>query len=194
MNLHKFLALASRADRYFRHQRPDAVVLDRLSGLQLVDRAAGQGARHSGVLLTRRRRSGPGPAGGSRRCAASSITCCAACRSRPSGLPSAAATPRSWAIPFSTKSRRQQLDTAFIAEHATPDRPLVTILPGSRTQEVAHNLHVFLKRGGADSGPELPKVRFAIAAFKPHQAEMARAGRGRQRAADRRLRPPHARS
>ena len=27
LNLHKFLALASRADRYFRHQRPDAVVL-----------------------------------------------------------------------------------------------------------------------------------------------------------------------
>ncbi len=27
LNLHKFLALASRADRYFRHERPDAVVL-----------------------------------------------------------------------------------------------------------------------------------------------------------------------
>ncbi len=27
LNLHKFLDLASRADRYFRHQRPDAVVL-----------------------------------------------------------------------------------------------------------------------------------------------------------------------
>ncbi len=27
VNLHKFLELASRADRYFRHHRPDAVVL-----------------------------------------------------------------------------------------------------------------------------------------------------------------------
>ena len=27
LNLHKFLALVSRADRYFRHVRPDAVVL-----------------------------------------------------------------------------------------------------------------------------------------------------------------------
>src|SRR3954470_18114893 len=27
INIHKFLALASRADRYFRHHRPDAVVL-----------------------------------------------------------------------------------------------------------------------------------------------------------------------
>ena len=27
INLHRFLALAGRADRYFRHHRPDAVVL-----------------------------------------------------------------------------------------------------------------------------------------------------------------------
>ena len=27
LNLHKFLALGSRADRYFRHERPDAVIL-----------------------------------------------------------------------------------------------------------------------------------------------------------------------
>src|SRR5690606_36599336 len=27
LNIHKFLALAGRADRYFRHHRPDAVVL-----------------------------------------------------------------------------------------------------------------------------------------------------------------------
>ena len=51
LNLHKFLALASRADRYFRHQRPDAVVLIDYPGFQLVDRTAGEGARHSGVLL-----------------------------------------------------------------------------------------------------------------------------------------------
>ena len=27
INLHEFLGLASRADRYFRHQRPDAVIV-----------------------------------------------------------------------------------------------------------------------------------------------------------------------
>ena len=48
---HKFWGLVSRADRYFRHQRPDAVVLIDYPGLQLVDRAAGQGPRHSGLLL-----------------------------------------------------------------------------------------------------------------------------------------------
>ena len=51
--MHKFWDLASRADRYFRHHRPDAVVLIDYPGLQLVDRPAGQGARHSRVLLRR---------------------------------------------------------------------------------------------------------------------------------------------
>lgn len=49
----------------------------------------------------------------------------------------------------------------------------MTILPGSRTQEVEHNLRDFLKaaRHVLDS---VANVRLAIAAFKPHQAEMAR--------------------
>ena len=51
LNIHKFLELVSRADRYFRHQRPDAVVLIDYPGLQLVDRPAGEGPRHSGLLL-----------------------------------------------------------------------------------------------------------------------------------------------
>ena len=53
VNIHKFWNLASRADRYFRHHRPDAVVLIDYPGFQLVDRAASQGARHSRVLLRR---------------------------------------------------------------------------------------------------------------------------------------------
>ena len=50
-NLPKFWGLVSRADRYFRHHRPDAVVLIDYPGLQLVDCAAGEGARHPGLLL-----------------------------------------------------------------------------------------------------------------------------------------------
>jgi lipid-A-disaccharide synthase len=49
--------------------------------------------------------------------------------------------------------------------------PLVTILPGSRTQELTHNLHWLLK---AAQGvyEAVPGVRFAVAAFKPAHAEM----------------------
>ena len=53
-------------------------------------------------------------------------------------------------------SRRQQ----------DPERPLVTILPGSRTQEVTLNLKYFLE-AAALVHARLPQVRFAIASFKP---------------------------
>ena len=49
----------------------------------------------------------------------------------------------------------------------------MAILPGSRTQEVTHNLHWFLK-AAAMVRQQVPDVRFAMAAFKPHQAEIAR--------------------
>ncbi len=49
----------------------------------------------------------------------------------------------------------------------------MAILPGSRTQEVTHNLRFFLK-AAAIVRRRVPDVRFAIAAFKPHQAEIAR--------------------
>jgi lipid-A-disaccharide synthase len=50
---------------------------------------------------------------------------------------------------------------------------LVVILPGSRTQEVSHNLKWFLK-AAALIHEKVPDVRFALASFKPHQAEIAR--------------------
>ena len=51
--------------------------------------------------------------------------------------------------------------------------PLVTILPGSRTQEVTSNLPWLLK-AAAEVRAAAPGVRFAVAAYKPHHAEFAR--------------------
>jgi lipid-A-disaccharide synthase len=51
--------------------------------------------------------------------------------------------------------------------------PLVVILPGSRTQEVQANLRWLLK-AAAMVRAKVPHVRLALAAFKPHQAEIAR--------------------
>jgi lipid-A-disaccharide synthase len=45
-------------------------------------------------------------------------------------------------------------------------------LPGSRTQEVLHNLPWLLKAAGLVRS-EVPHVRFAVAAFKPEHAELA---------------------
>ena len=49
----------------------------------------------------------------------------------------------------------------------------MAILPGSRTQEVTNNLQWFLK-AAAIVHQKVPDARFALAAFKPHQAEIAR--------------------
>ena len=45
--------------------------------------------------------------------------------------------------------------------------------PGSRTQEVVNNLRWFL-RAAATIRRAVPEARFALACFKPHQAEIAR--------------------
>jgi lipid-A-disaccharide synthase len=74
--------------------------------------------------------------------------------------------------PFFDEVRRQTLDDAFVAQMRSRPGPLVTILPGSRTQEVSHNLKWFLKTAG-HVREAVPGVRFAVAAFKPQQAELA---------------------
>jgi len=72
--------------------------------------------------------------------------------------------------PFFDEVRRYQLDSAFLAKHASP-APLVAILPGSRTQEVLHNFRWFLQSARLIH-EQLPEVRFAVAAFKDSQAEL----------------------
>ncbi len=113
LNLHKFLDLASRADRYFRHQRPDAVVLIDYPGFNWWIAQPREGARHSGLLLHAAADLGLGELARQRRCAASSTTCCAVCRSRKSGFASTAATRHSSAIPTSTKCGGKSLTRIF---------------------------------------------------------------------------------
>lgn len=75
--------------------------------------------------------------------------------------------------PFFDEVARQDPDAAFMAQMQAEPGPLVTILPGSRTQEVTHNLPGFLQ-AAAIIQKAVPHVRLAIASFKPQQAEMAR--------------------
>ena len=74
--------------------------------------------------------------------------------------------------PFFDELRQQALDEAFLETHRRREGPLVTILPGSRTQEVLHNLPCFLK-AAARVREAVPAARFAVAAFKPQHARMA---------------------
>jgi lipid-A-disaccharide synthase len=171
-NLHKFLALASRADRYFRHHRPDAVVLIDYPGFNwwIARRAKAHGIpvyyycppqiwAWGSWRIKKMRRS------------VDHVLCT---------LPFEETWFRQQGCkatfvghPFFDEVRRQPVDDSVIAAHAEQPGPLVAILPGSRTQEVMHNLQWFLKAAGFVKG-RIPNVRFAVAAFKPHHAEIAR--------------------
>ncbi|HUY33645.1 MAG TPA: lipid-A-disaccharide synthase [Pirellulales bacterium] len=172
LNLHKFLALMARADRYFRHQRPDAVVLVDFPGFNwwIARRAKAHGipvfyyappqiwAWASWRVKKMRR-------------FVDHVLC---------SLPFEEAWFRGHGCnatftghPYFDEVRRRPLDQDFLDREIVKPGPLVTILPGSRTQEVEHNLRWFLK-AAALVREVVPDARFAVASFKPRQAEIAR--------------------
>ncbi len=176
-NLHKFWDLAGRADRFFRHCRPDAVVLIDYPGFNwwIAWRAKIHGIPvfyytppQIWAWATWRAKK--------MRRLSDHVLC---------SLPFEEEWFRQRGCnatfvghPFFDEVRQHKLDESFLAAHrgasGTPSRgPLVTILPGSRTQEVLHNLPRFLK-AAACVRQAVPEARFAIAAFKPKHAEMAR--------------------
>lgn len=75
--------------------------------------------------------------------------------------------------PYFDELRARKLDEAFVTAQKERRGPLITILPGSRTQEVKSNLGYLLK-AARKVREEVPRARFAIASFKPSQAEYAR--------------------
>jgi lipid-A-disaccharide synthase len=172
LNLHKFLALVSRADRYFRHMRPDAVVLVDYPGFNwwIARRAKAHGipvfyyappqiwAWASWRVKKMRR-------------FVDHVLC---------SLPFEETWFRERGCnatfighPYFDEVWQRSLDQTFLDEQVAREGRLVTILPGSRTQEVEHNLRWFLKAAKRVHAA-VPDVRFAVASFKPHQAEYAR--------------------
>ena len=217
LNLHKFLDLASRADRYFRHHRPDAVVLIDYPGFNwwIARRAKAHGIPVFYYSPPQIWAWAQWRAKKMRRFV-DHVLC---------GLPFEEAWLRARGCnatfvghPFFDEVRRYPYDEQFIeahlgipshgstvgwverseaqpiyrelcggaslrSTHPTPQMkqligpasrgPLVAILPGSRTQEVTHNLRWFLK-AAAIIHQQVPDARFVLASFKPHQADMAR--------------------
>jgi lipid-A-disaccharide synthase len=172
MNIHKFLALAGRADRYFRHHRPDAVVLIDFPGFNwwIARRAKAHGIpvfyyappqvwAWAQYRVKKMRR------------LVDHVLC---------SLPFEMTWFKERGVnatfvghPYFDEVRQQRLDEEFLAKIQSDARPLVTILPGSRTQEVTANLKSFL-RAAEVIRARVPEVRFAIAAFKPHHAQFAK--------------------
>lgn len=172
INLHRFWDLVGRADRYFRHHRPHAVVLIDYPGFNwwIARRAKAHGIpvfyytppQIWGWARWRVKKM---------RRLVDHVLCSLpfeepwlrghGCRATYVGHP------------FFDEVRRRRLDHQFLEQQRRRNGPLVAILPGSRTQEVAKNLKWFLK-AAALVRAEVPRARFAIAAFTPDQAEMAR--------------------
>jgi lipid-A-disaccharide synthase len=172
VNIHKFWSLASRADRYFRHHRPDAVVLIDYPGFNwwIARRAKAHGIpvfyygapqlwAWAGWRIRKMRRF------------VDHVLC---------KLPFEEAWYRERGCnatyvghPYFDQLRAEQLEGDFMRRLREADRPLVAILPGSRTQEVQNNFGWFLKAAQIIHA-RLPQVRFAVAAFKASQAEAIR--------------------
>jgi lipid-A-disaccharide synthase len=172
LNLHKFLALAGRADRYFRHHRPDAVVLIDYPGFNwwIARRAKAHGIpvfyyappqiwSWASWRVRKMRRF------------VDHVLCALPFEERWFRERGCHAT--FVGHPYFDEVQERTLDEAFLAKQRGQEGRLVTILPGSRTQEVEQNLRWFLK-AAAIIRARVPFVRFAVASFKPHQAEMAR--------------------
>jgi lipid-A-disaccharide synthase len=179
LNIHKFWNLVSQADRYFRHHRPDAVVLIDYPGFNwwIARRAKAHGIpvfyygapqlwAWAGWRISKMRR----------------FVDYVLCK-----LPFEQKWYRERGCyatfvghPYFDQLRSEKMDAAFIAKLRAPRGPLVAILPGSRTQEVKSNFSYFLKAAKLVHA-RVPQARFAVAAFKTSQAEMvhtAAAGSG----------------
>ncbi|MEQ8209610.1 MAG: lipid-A-disaccharide synthase [Lacipirellulaceae bacterium] len=172
LNIHKFLGLLKRADRYFGEQKPDAVVLIDYPGFNWW--IARRAKKHdipvfyygtpqlwawAEYRIKKMRK----------------YIDHALCK-----LPFEEKWFRERGVnatyvghPYFDELRQRPLDAAFVEQQREGAVPLVTILPGSRDQEVAANLDAFLRTAELISA-QVPDARFAIAAFKESQAQTAR--------------------
>jgi lipid-A-disaccharide synthase len=169
--LPKFLALLARTDRLFRHQRPDAVVLIDFPGFNwwVARRAKARGipvfyygtpqlwAWASWRIRKMRKY-------------VDHVLC---------KLPFEETWFRQRGCnahfvghPYFDELTERKLNEDFLSRF-DPSRPLVTLLPGSRVQEVTGNLP-WLLRAAEIVSRQVPEVRLCVASFNEQQAELAR--------------------
>jgi lipid-A-disaccharide synthase len=166
-NAGTFLGLLSRADRYFRHQRPDAVILIDYPGFNwwIARRARFHGIpvfyfvppqlwAWAGWRIKKMRRF------------VDHVLC---------SLPFEEAWYRERGVqahyvghPFFDELPGQVLDADFNVKERARGGTIIGLLPGSRTQEVERNLSTLVRAASAIHAGR-PDVRFLVACFKPAQ-------------------------
>lgn len=172
LNIHKFWLLYQQAKRIFRQQRPDAVILIDYPGFNWwIARAAKRqgipvfyyGAPQMWAWASWRI--------GKMRNLIDHTLC---------KLPFEAdwynerGCPATYVgHPYFDETSERKLDDHFVRTLGAEAGPLVTLLPGSRTQEVLSNLPWILK-AASRVALRVPQARFAIASYNSKQAEIAR--------------------
>ncbi|MEM6330877.1 MAG: lipid-A-disaccharide synthase [Planctomycetota bacterium] len=170
LNLHKFLRLAREAEDFFRDHRPDAVVLIDYPGFNwhIARRAKKHGIPvyyygtpqlwgWAGWRVKKMRRDVDHPL----------------CKLpfEPEWFRRRGCEATYVGHPYFDELKSQRLDAEFVERQRRQPGPLVTILPGSRTQEVKSNLADQL-RAARLVAERVPGVRFAVAGYKASQAEL----------------------
>ena len=171
INLHRFIGVLRLADRYFRTQRPDAVVLIDYPGLNwwIARRAKAHGIpvfyygtpqlwAWAGWRVRKMRR----------------LTDHILCKLpfEPDWFRRRDCHATYVGHPYFDELATRQLDSRAVTS-VLPARPQVVILPGSRTQEVTQNLPMFLAAAQKIT-QQIDEVTFAIASYDEAQAELAR--------------------
>jgi lipid-A-disaccharide synthase len=164
-----FLQLLSRADRLFRHQRPDAVVLIDYPGFNwwLARRAHFHGIPVF-YFVPPQLWAWAGWRVGKMRRWVDHVLC---------SLPFEEGWYRARGVmahyvghPYFDELPRQRLDPDFVAGQESRPGPIVALLPGSRNQEVERNLPTLLE-SAARIHQARPDSRFLIACFKETQRQ-----------------------
>jgi lipid-A-disaccharide synthase len=163
-NLGKFHRLLDDATRYFREQRPDAVVLIDYPGFHWwLAKAARREAIPVSFFVPPQLWAWAGWRVKRMRASVDHVLC---------NLPFEETWYKERGVavhyvghPYFDDLARQQPDSAFISEQQSPSGSIIGLLPGSRTQEVEHNLPILI--GAARHiHTARPDTRFLVASFR----------------------------
>lgn len=171
LNLHQFLWLLLKADRYFRDQRPDAVVLIDYPGFNwwIARRAKARGIPVFYYGTPQLWAWAPWRVNKMRRYV-DHVLCKLPFEEKWYAERNCQATYVGH--PYFDELENQSLDPDFLRQQNNKPGQLVTLLPGSRGQEVAANLPAFLQTA-KKIRTQVPTARFAIGAFSEKHAATA---------------------
>jgi lipid-A-disaccharide synthase len=172
LNLHKFVRLANQADRYFRDERPDAVIVIDYPGFHwaIAKRAKARGIpvfyyvppqlwAWAGWRVEKVRRY------------VDHVLCSLPFEPpwyHERGVPGAVHVGH----PYFDELAERTLDDQFLADQRRRGGPVVALLPGSRTQELKKNVPTML-RAAAEVARKRHDVRFVMACLHDRHRELS---------------------